>query len=64
MASTSTLWPWEREPLGIVIRPGAATLRSAAVWAYLWTFDDDTSSPHWHERVPVQRVTPAVPRAG
>lgn len=51
--------PAEREPHGIVIHHGSSRPATVAVWAYLWSADDD-AAPHWHELVPAERGLLAV----
>ena len=44
------------EPLGIVIKNGPATKRPAAIWAYMWAFDAEEATDHWHLHVPVDHA--------
>lgn len=44
------------EPMGIIITNGRAPRKPAAIWAYMWASDDESTQDHWHHHVPVERA--------
>ena len=44
------------EPIGIIISRGREERKRAAIWAYMWAADEEESSDHWHNHVPVERA--------
>ena len=44
------------EPLGIIIRNGPPAKRPAVIWAYLWAFDAEEATDHWHQHLPIDHA--------
>lgn len=46
----------EQEPIGIIIHDGGERRKPAAIWAYMWAADEDETTEHWHEQMPVDHA--------
>jgi hypothetical protein len=45
-----------QEPIGIIIHDGGERRKPAAIWAYMWAADEDETTEHWHEQMPVDHA--------